>query len=61
METVEIPLQLAMKAARMFRPLKPYVNKKIQEVNRLTKEKAGEQIIVDTPVEEVKKRKKVKE
>jgi len=52
MATVEIPLQIAQKAMRFFRPLAPYVRKRIAELRNESKEV---EVIVDEPIEEPKK------
>lgn len=63
METVEIPLQIAQKAMRFFRPLAPYVRKRIAELRNERKavEEIPEPIIVEPIAEEAKPKRTKKE
>lgn len=51
---VEIPLRIAQRAARLYRPMMPYVRKFIAD-NRVK-----EEIKVEKPIEEVKPKRKTK-
>ena len=44
MEYVQIPLQIAQKAMRVYRPLLPYVRKRLQELRQGSKEVIEEPI-----------------
>jgi hypothetical protein len=61
MEFVEIPIQMAMKAARHYRPLLAYVNKFKAEKYQREKAKVQPEIVIDTADFILEEFKKVKE